>query len=225
MFEAFTPEFYKKLIKMLKKDNDGVTFELIKSKVKSEWIAYEAMKFFIDRHIISKNSFDGEHIILSEDLWEIGAAYVMDEDISCAELCMICNMFGDEGKDFDELNEYVEMQVPDSSHKCTKNCKWGNLCIFDEHDKDMSNEEYARKIKQRTFSIILELVQKGIVVEEIKDGKSIFNVVKDVDSSTIDMFFWGRELMCDEFKEYARHHYDWAFPEHFEDEDYENDED
>ncbi len=231
MFENYTKNFYISVFnKIQESGSKSISLKTIKKTTNlDDKTSGRVLLWLIENTFIAKNSFDGEHPILSKELHNTCGHDFSDlarAKLSCLDLSLLDMIFGeDKGVSFDDITfEHMILQpLPDC---CYKPCRKGRFDYIisrirgddmDDEEDELDEELDEDYVQEQVRKSVARLIQYGVIREE---NERFFSNVKD----TYEMLFMlhQKRVVCSIMKEHLDDMYDELFDEFDDDEDFED---
>ena len=232
MFENYTKDFYISVFNKIQENG----FRSVSLKVIKETAGFDdktsgrILLWLVENTFVAKNSFNGEHPVLSKELhntWGHDFSDLAREKLSCLDLNILDMVFGeDKGVSFDDITfEHTVLQPLPSC--CYKPCRKGKFDYIISHlrgddDMDDEDEEFEEDldedyVQEQVRKSVARLIQYGVIREE---NERFFSNVND--TSEMLLMLHQKRTVCETMKEYLDDIYDDLFDEFDEDEDFED---
>ena len=229
MFENHTKDFYINVFnKIQESGSKSVSLKVIKETAGlDDKTSGRILLWLVENTFVAKNSFDGEHPILSKELhntWGHDFSDLAREKLSCLDLSILDMIFGeDKGVSFDDITfEHTILQpLPDC---CYKPCCKGRFDYIisrirgddmDDEEDELDEELDEDYVQEQVRKSVARLIQYGVIREE---NERFFSNVKD----TYEMLLMlhQKRVVCNTMKEYLNDIE--LFDEFGDDEDFED---
>ena len=227
MFENYTKDFYISVFNKIQESGSrSVSLKVIKETAGfDDKTSGRILLWLVENTFVAKNSFNGEHPILSKELhktWGHDFSDLAREKLSCLDLNILDMVFGeDKGVSFDDITfEHTVLQpLPNC---CYKPCRKGKFDYIISHlrgedDMDDEDEEFEEEldedyVQEQVRKSVARLIQYGVIREE---NERFFSNVND--TSEMLLMLHQKRTVCETMKEYLDDIYDDLFDEFDED--------